>query len=43
MKNKSPLTDKEKLIFIKNQNKVSRDEEVIIKISDKYFKVKELG
>ena len=40
--NKSPLTEKE--IFVRLQNKIPRTgEKVIIKIGERYFKVRELG
>jgi hypothetical protein len=42
-KTKSNLTDEEKEIFIRNQSKIPRDKEVIFKIKNRYFKVKELG
>jgi hypothetical protein len=46
MKNKSPLkTDKEKIEFMRivSDMKFNNDETKLIKIGDKYFKVKELG
>lgn len=42
-KTKSNLTNEEKEIFIRNQSKIPRDKEVIIKIRNKYFRVRELG
>jgi hypothetical protein len=42
-KTKSNLTDEENEIFIKNQSKIPRDKEVILKIKSRYFKIRELG
>ena len=42
-KPKSNLTNEEKEFFIRNQNKIPRDKEIIFKIKNKYFRVRELG
>ena len=42
-KPKSNLTNEETEFFIQNQNKIPRDKEIIFKIKNKYFRVRELG
>lgn len=44
MENKSPLkTNEERLMFVILQNKVKTTEHSLLKIGDRYFKVRELG